>query len=401
MREPNSFEVIIAGAGPAGSSAAIRLASSGVKVLLVEQKKFPRAKLCGEFISPECTRHFHELGIDADIASSLPATITETVFYSSNGRNIKVPSDWFGEPVAAIGLSRAEMDHQLLLRAKSLGVTVLEGASISEVITNGRNVVGLSVSVDGQSESYHSAVTIDATGRPRAVVRKLNNQAHQKLIPLRPSLVAFKVHLENTREQRGACEIYSYRGGYGGLSAIEHGLSNLCFIAAASDVRRYHSDADMVVHEVVSRNRRADYTLKNAKRRSEWLSVSLENFGRQSLVPRPGLLTVGDAAAFIDPFTGSGMLMAFESGELASDIVLNYLSDLNKGRAFDLFGEAYKSSYKAKFDSRLRLSGSIRRVAFIPYAAEAAILFFSVSDRLRRRTAQATRSNRRDMITER
>ena len=46
----NDYDVIIAGAGPAGSSAAIHLATSGLKVLLVEQKKFPRAKLCGEFI---------------------------------------------------------------------------------------------------------------------------------------------------------------------------------------------------------------------------------------------------------------------------------------------------------------------------------------------------------------
>jgi menaquinone-9 beta-reductase len=400
MSEPGSYEVIIAGAGPAGSSAAIRLATRGAKVLLVEQKKFPRAKLCGEFISPECDRHFRELGVAAEIAASFPATITETVFYSSSGRNIKVPSDWFNEPVGAIGLSRAEMDYRLLLKAKGLGVTVLEGASISGVLTDGHKVTGLSVWVDGQNENYSSPITIDATGRTRAVVRKLNNQSQQKLVPSRPKLVAFKVHLENTREQQGACEIYSYAGGYGGLSAIEHGISNLCFIAAASDVRRCNSDADIVVQDVVSKNRRADFTLKNAQRRSEWLSVSLENFGRHSLVPSPGLLTVGDAAAFIDPFTGSGMLMAFESGELASNVVPKYLNELKEGRAFDLFAQAYKSSYQAKFDSRLRLSGLLRRVAFIPYAAEAAILFFSVSDRLRRRTAQATRSNRHDMIVE-
>ena len=50
----SQYDVIIAGAGPAGSSAAIRLAAGGLNVLLVEQKKFPRPKLCGEFISPEC-----------------------------------------------------------------------------------------------------------------------------------------------------------------------------------------------------------------------------------------------------------------------------------------------------------------------------------------------------------
>ncbi len=59
----NDYDVIIAGGGPAGASAAIHLARGGVRVLLVEQKKFPRAKLCGEFISPECQAHFEKLGV--------------------------------------------------------------------------------------------------------------------------------------------------------------------------------------------------------------------------------------------------------------------------------------------------------------------------------------------------
>jgi len=76
----NTFEVIIAGAGPAGASTAIHLARRGTKVLLVEQKKFPREKLCGEFISPECRDHFRKLGVETEMDSSTPARLTETVF---------------------------------------------------------------------------------------------------------------------------------------------------------------------------------------------------------------------------------------------------------------------------------------------------------------------------------
>ena len=78
----DTYDVIIAGGGPAGSSASIHLANSNVRVLLVEQKQFPRAKLCGEFISPECRGHFHRLGIAEKMMSSNPASLTETVFYS-------------------------------------------------------------------------------------------------------------------------------------------------------------------------------------------------------------------------------------------------------------------------------------------------------------------------------
>ena len=63
MSVNNNYDVIIAGGGPAGSSAAINLALRGARVLLVEQKKFPRAKLCGEFISPECADLFARLGV--------------------------------------------------------------------------------------------------------------------------------------------------------------------------------------------------------------------------------------------------------------------------------------------------------------------------------------------------
>src|SRR6266487_6198437 len=90
------YDVIIAGGGPAGTSAAIHLATRGVSVLLAEQKKFPRAKLCGEFISPECALHFERLGVADRMFAARPASLTETIFYSRNGKSVTVPSAWFG-----------------------------------------------------------------------------------------------------------------------------------------------------------------------------------------------------------------------------------------------------------------------------------------------------------------
>src|SRR2546430_17514166 len=90
MSVNNDYDVIIAGGGPAGSSAAINLATGGARVLLVEQKKFPRAKLCGEFISPECTPHFERLGVADQMFAASPARLTETVFYSRTGKSVSV-----------------------------------------------------------------------------------------------------------------------------------------------------------------------------------------------------------------------------------------------------------------------------------------------------------------------
>src|SRR5215217_8718694 len=155
----HSFDVIIAGAGPAGSSAAIRLARNDIRVLLVEQKKFPRAKLCGEFISPECLRHFETLGVADAMAHSDPASITQTVFYSSRGHHVTIPSSWFGGP-AALGLSRAVMDDVLLRRARECGVTVLEGASVGEPILTGDDVLGVKLKVNGHEQEHHAPLTI-------------------------------------------------------------------------------------------------------------------------------------------------------------------------------------------------------------------------------------------------
>ncbi len=374
-----TFDVIIAGAGPAGSSAAIHLARKGVRVLLVEQKKFPRPKLCGEFISPECQRHFQNLGVVQAMTAAGPTALVETVFYSSRGHHVTIPSSWFGGP-AALGLSRAVMDEVLLRRAQECGVTILEGASVSEPIREQNDVLGVRV----REQEYRAPLTIDATGRARILTRKLNDDARGS----RAKLIAFKVHLRNTRVAPHACEIYFYPEGYGGLSTIEGEVSNLCFIISAEQVKRHHSDPEIVMRELVMKNQRAAYTLAHAQPASEWLSASWERFGRQRPSPTRGLLAIGDSAAFIDPFTGSGMLMAFESGELAAHVILRHRDT----PAITAVGAEYEAEYVRKFDSRLRISGLLRRAAFKPRLAGLGIAICSASERFRNRIVRATRS---------
>ncbi|HEV2884209.1 MAG TPA: NAD(P)/FAD-dependent oxidoreductase [Pyrinomonadaceae bacterium] len=387
MSEQRNFDVAIAGAGPAGTSAAIQLALNGAAVLLIEEKKFPRPKLCGEFISPECVEHFQRLGVKDEMFNAGATSISETVFYSQHGKSVTVPSDWFKTGGTALGLSRSEMDHKLLERARSLGVTILEETRATDLLYEGERVLGIKVKSGEVTTEYFANVCLDATGRNRSLARYGSVDRTKG----RARFVAFKAHLENARVSPGACEIYFYRGGYGGLNAVEAGASNLCFIVSANDVKRMGSDADAVMREVVMSNARAAYTLAESSLCSEWLSVSLETFGRQSLSPAPGLLTVGDAAAFIDPFSGSGMLMALESGQLAADVISRFRIFLRQGDAFDEVARQYQIEYVKKFQARLRICGMLRRAAFVPYLAQAAILFFGSSTLLRRKLARATR----------
>ena len=386
----NTFDVAIAGAGPAGTSLAIELALKGTYVLLVEEKKFPRAKLCGEFISPECLTHFKRLGVMDQMCSAGGASVAETVFYSRRGNRVAVPSEWFKSGARALGLSRSEMDHQLLERARTVGVIVLEEAHACGLVREEARVRGIRVRTGDHTHDYPALVTVDATGRTRALARHLDPPRAKRRKNTRP-LVAFKAHLENARVADGACEIYFYKRGYGGLSSVEGGVSNLCFIVAAKDVRRYDSDPERVVREVVMKNSRAAYTLAEARALTPWLSVSLESFGRRTVVPAAGLLAAGDAAAFIDPFTGSGMLMALESGQVAAEAITRHLSQLRQGSGLESLANDYRTEYSRRFESRLRVSGLLRRAAFVPHLDEAAILFFGTSSRLRRKLARATR----------
>ena len=387
----DAYDVAIAGAGPAGTSAAIHLAKHGARVLLVEQKRFPRAKLCGEFISPECLLHFERLGVADQISSAGGASLTRTVFYSRNGHSVSVPSEWFGNQYSALGLSRAEMDQTMIARAKSVGVTVLEESQATGLVLDRGRVCGLRLKCKSEIRAFYAHITIDATGQARALVRRLKQARKDPRDTSKPQLVAFKAHLENAEVADGACEIYFYPGGYGGLSRIEGGLSNFCFIASAEDVRRCKSDPVTVIRRIVSRNSRAASTLANAHPRSEWLSISLGGFGRRKLVPVEGLITVGDAAAFIDPFTGSGMLMALQSGEIAAKTIIAHLKQLPMAASFDALAREYRVRYAKSFDSRLRICGLLRQASFVPWLAEAAILCFGASAMLRRKLALSTR----------
>ncbi len=382
------YDVAIVGAGPAGSSAAISLALAGLSVLLVEQKKFPREKLCGEFISPECLSHFTELGVIDEITAARGAGLNETIFFSRNGKGVAVASEWFGVSGSlAIGLSRAAMDDLLLERARQTGVDIREDTTAAGLITVRKKVLGLKLKNKNAVETDVSAkLTIDATGRTRFLARRFEKGSR---IKTPAKFVAFKTHLRGARIAAGACEIYIYRGGYGGCSRVENDLYNLCFIAAADDVKRLGSDPEKVMREVVFKNKRAAETMKNAETAKPWHAVPIERFGRHELIPAEGSIAVGDAAAFIDPFTGSGILLALESAKIASAAII---SSFNDPFDFSRLATEYKKNYSSAFDTRLRVCSMLRLAAFVPFLAEATISALRVSTGLSRRIARATRN---------
>src|SRR5262245_9260618 len=127
-----SYDVIVIGAGPAGSTVSTLLARVGLRALLLEKSRFPREKLCGEFISPECLNVFDRLGVRERMFGAGAEIINQWTLFAPDGRSVRVPMEWIADGYNhAIGVSRAQMDLILLDNARAAGVDAREGFHVS------------------------------------------------------------------------------------------------------------------------------------------------------------------------------------------------------------------------------------------------------------------------------
>jgi len=379
-----SFDAVIVGAGPAGSSLAIRLANAGKHVLLLEKARFPRHKMCGEFVSPECLDHFDELGVSSAICDVSPPEYQETRFYSRNGRLLAIPNRWLSTSDRnAIGISRFELDNLLMKRARHCGVVVRERSEAVSAVVDAGRLVGLKVRSNGGTISeVQSVAAFDASGRAQSLARHFRSENSAK----KPGDVAFKIHASNANVEKGVCEIYSFRGGYGGCSEVENGKFNLCFVLNSDRVRMIGNDRQAILENSVFTNRRAKEVLSDIAVGDGWLTVAIPRFGLSDSCPYPGVFAVGDAAGFIDPFTGSGIALALQTSKLCANSIL-LENDLEAAAI------AYQRNYSATVSNRMRFSGAIRFLAKFPKLADQMIGLFSISPFLSHAAAKATRYN--------
>ena len=119
-----TYDAIIIGAGPAGSSVSTLLAREGLRALLLEKSRFPREKLCGEFVTPDCLNVFDRLGVRELIFEAGAKIIDQWTLFAPDGRGVEVPMEWIADGHRhAIGISRARMDLILLECAREAGLT--------------------------------------------------------------------------------------------------------------------------------------------------------------------------------------------------------------------------------------------------------------------------------------
>lgn len=259
--------ITIAGAGPAGAAAAIAALGAGASVTLYDRARFPRHKVCGEFLSPEIEPRLRALGVADAFQALAPARVRRMELHFGSRYTAAPLSD------PGFGLSRHAFDQLLLSRALALGA-------------------------DWRHEVAPERVLVDTTGRPKSSAAKGDR------------LFGFKAHFEGPAND--AVELYFAGRGYVGVNAIEGGRTNVCGLAPESDLRRFDFDYDGYTASLGALAER----LRPLRRCLDWLSTGPLEV-RNRLDAPAGCYPAGDALSFVDPFTGSGLLCAVTTGTLA------------------------------------------------------------------------------------
>jgi flavin-dependent dehydrogenase len=354
----HQFDAAIVGGGPAGCSAAITLAQSGAKVLLVEAKAYPHDKLCGEFLSPECAFYLDELDVASTLRQQGPAAIESVRITAPNG------ADWQARlPGTAWGLSRKSLDAALAHQAQAMGVTLREGTQVTQISGNLKRGFELETRCEGRTRDVQAGLVIGAYGKRASLDRVLE----RRFLQIDQPYMALKSHFWGPALGQ-VIELHGFPGGYCGLSEIQGGMHNVCLLVRQpvfKQVTGGHRDPiPSFITWMRSQNLHLEGWFQRAERVPEgWLSIAQVPFVKK----RPlfnDILMVGDAAGLIAPLAGDGIAMALGGGRLAGQLGSRYLSGQMSAQALC---HAYTAAWQHNFAARLRLGRWLQRLMLRPY----------------------------------
>ena len=355
--ETAEYDLIIAGAGPAGSACAIAAARAGARVLLLEKDRFPRHKVCGEFVSPESLQLLEWL-LGGGRFQDKPEIGRARIFSGRTRVSLRVSP-------AARSIPRFDLDAALLEAARRSGVQAEEGTSIQEVEQ------GANFKVKSAEKTFTARAVVNASGRWSQLTRHAAGKNTDKWIGL-------KGHFRETNPELSV-DLYFFEGGYCGVQPVSENTVNACAMVRADTARS--------LEEVFSRQQALYQRSRRWQPVFPAIAISPLYF-RPPQTESNGMLLAGDAAAFIDPFAGDGISLALHSGTLAADSLTPFFQgkcSLEKAR------QQYHAAYLKQFAPAFRNAARVRRMLSAPSPVRSVLVRLATLGPFARRLVSSTR----------
>lgn len=383
------FDAIIIGAGPAGATAAIRLAEAGWSVALVEKRAFPRRKVCGECIAASNLPLLDALGVgNAFRAIAGPELRRVGLFVGANRIVAPLPPLENSAQRWGRALGREHLDTMLVQRARDLGAQVWQPCTVRQVDRDGQHhTCTLTRSGNVAEIRLRAPVLIHAQGSWEPAPRTTVDADNSTRRPRRDhDLLAFKATWRNARIEPGLLPVLAFPGGYGGMVLGDHGLTTLAFcvrrdVLQSQRARSPGRNAALAaLAHVQASCAGVGVALTGAERVERWLAVGPLQPGIRKPWRDDGSFAVGNAAGEAHPILGEGISMAIQSAWLLCDQLVAHRArspanpipaSSNLHAHWAPVGRDYARAWHANFAPRLRFAAVCAHLAMRPHAARA------------------------------
>lgn len=307
-------DVVVVGAGPAGSAVAMRLAATGHDVVVLERARFPRDKACAEYCTPGVEDVLRRLLAWDAVERQGPRRLDGMVVYSRSRVPLEVSYVEHGIRRQAFTMPRAVLDESLMRHARACGATVHEGWRVLDVSPDREHMTVRATGERGESETLHARVVVGADGLHSTVARALGLLAGVRW-PRRLGLVT---HYADVPDLDRWGEMHVGKDIYCGLAPLPGGKLNVGLVVP---LRRGRGQPVSTLFGEATESLPGLAPWLRGGRQIKAIRGMGPMRRRVTAAAGKGFLLVGDAAGFVDPFTGEGIYRALRSGEMAAMVI--------------------------------------------------------------------------------
>jgi flavin-dependent dehydrogenase len=319
--------VVVVGGGPAGAAAAILLRRQGHPVTVLEKAHLPRPKPCGESLSPEVTPLLRRLGVLELLRAAKPGRLSGFTIFPYEAApfcgTYAARAGGHADRATGFAVPRLALDTWLLQAARDAGAVVHEGWAARDVSAwDGHTRLVTGTAGPGRPFRLAAELVIAADGVHSTVARRTG-----LLMPSsRLRQVAVVTHMRGVAGTGAYGEMHVMPHGYCGVAPLGDGLANVAVVVPAGPSLRSGGDVAAWLWACLARFPQLADRLRGAEIvAGPWTTSGLAQRVRRRV--DDGLLFVGDAGGYFDPFTGEGIYRALHGAELATRVAGRALAD--------------------------------------------------------------------------